>query len=87
MYFFILLKNFFRPAPYGSFWVRDRFRAAAEAYVTPTATLDPSHICEPCCSLWQCQILNPLSHNGNSNPCTSSACYSSVSCMYVCIMI
>ena len=32
-----------------------------QAYITATATLDPSCICDLCCSLWQCQILNPLS--------------------------
>ena len=30
------------------------------AYTTATATPDPSHICDLCHSLWQCQILNPL---------------------------
>jgi len=30
------------------------------AYTTATATLDPSYICDLCCSLWQCQILNLL---------------------------
>ena len=58
------------------------------AYATATARWDLSHICDLCCSLWQCQILhplseardrtriltetsqvlNPLSHNGNSEP-------------------
>jgi len=31
------------------------------AYTTVTAMLDLSCICDPCCSLWQHQILNPLS--------------------------
>ena len=31
------------------------------AYSTSTATLDPSHIHDLLCSLWQCWILNPLS--------------------------
>ena len=31
------------------------------AYATAMATLDPSHICDLCCSLQQCQILNPPS--------------------------
>ena len=31
------------------------------AYTTATATPDPSHICDLCCSLWQCGILNPPS--------------------------
>ena len=30
-------------------------------YATATAILDPGCICNLCCSLWQCQILNPLS--------------------------
>ena len=30
------------------------------AYTTATATLDPSCVCDPCCSLQQCQILSPL---------------------------
>ena len=42
-----------------------RLRAALElqlpVYTTVTATRDPSHICDPCCSLWQRQILNLLS--------------------------
>ena len=32
-----------------------------QAYTTATATLDPSHICKLHHSLWQRQILNPLS--------------------------
>ena len=31
------------------------------AYTTATATPDPSHVCDPHHSLWQCWILNPLS--------------------------
>ena len=31
------------------------------AYTTATATRDLSHISNLCCSLWQCQIFNPLS--------------------------
>ena len=31
------------------------------SYATATATLDPSHICDLCRSLWQHQILNPPS--------------------------
>ena len=31
------------------------------AYTTATATRDPSRICDPHYSSWQCQILNPLS--------------------------
>ena len=40
------------PAAYGSSWARSRIRAAAG---------DLYHICDLHCSLWQCQILNPLS--------------------------
>ena len=36
-------------------------RAAASAYTTATATLDLTHICNLCCSLWQPWILNQLS--------------------------
>ena len=32
-----------------------------QACTTATATLDPSHICALCHSLWHCQILNSLS--------------------------
>ena len=32
-----------------------------QTYTTATATWDPSHICDLCCSLQQCQILNLLS--------------------------
>ena len=32
-----------------------------QTYTTAIATLDLSHICDLCCSLWQHQILNPLS--------------------------
>ena len=31
------------------------------AYAIATAVLNPRHICDLCCSLWQCQIFNPLS--------------------------
>ena len=31
------------------------------AYAAAAATQDPNHICDLCCSLWQCGILNPLS--------------------------
>ena len=48
-------------AVYGSSQVRDRIRAAAEAYTRATSTLDLSHFCGLSCSFWQCQILNPLS--------------------------
>ena len=50
-------------------------RAAAEVYATVIAMLDPSHICNLYLSLWQCQILNPLSQELNRHPhrcCTGS---------------
>ena len=36
-----------------------------QASATATAVPDPSHIGDLLCSLWQCQILNPLSEAGN----------------------
>ena len=36
------------------------------AYTTATATPDLSRTCNLCCSFQQHQILNPLSHKGNS---------------------
>ena len=36
------------------------------AYARATATPDPSRICDPYHSLWQCQILNPLSEPATS---------------------
>ena len=48
------------PAAYGSFQARGQTGAAAAVYVTDTATLDPSCICDLCCSLQQYWILNPL---------------------------
>ena len=45
-------------------WLAARIRAAAEAYTTATATLDlRSHICDLCHSLWQRQVINPLSES------------------------
>ena len=35
------------------------------AYTTTVATVDPSHICDLCCSLQQNQLLNPLSVAGD----------------------
>ena len=48
------------------------------AYTTATATQDPSCIFELCCSLWQCQILNPLSRARDGTHIlteTSQVCY------------
>ena len=48
---------------YGSVRARGQIRAAAAvaAYTTATAMPDLSHACDLHHSLWQCQILNPLS--------------------------
>ena len=35
------------------------------AYTTATAAPDPSHVCDPHYSSWQCQICNPLSEARN----------------------
>ena len=56
-FFFFLFTT--TPAAYGSFPTSRQIGAAAEAYAT--ALPDPSHICDLCRSLQQCQILNPLS--------------------------
>ena len=37
------------------------------AYTTATAMPDPRCICDLCCRLWQCQILNPLSEARDQN--------------------
>ena len=74
---------------YGSSWTRGGIGAAAEAYTIATATPDPSCICnlchslqkhqilnplmEPASSQRQCQVLNPLSHKGNSM-CVGNFC-------------
>ena len=52
IYLFILMAA---PAAYRRSQARGRIKAAAEAYATAMAKLDPS------CSLQQCQILSPLS--------------------------
>jgi len=61
IYSFLFSFFLFRTAPvaYGSFQTRDWIKAAAEA--TAIATPNPSCICDLCCSLQQCQVLNPLS--------------------------
>ena len=41
-------------------YARGQVRAVAEAHATVRATPDLSCICNLCCSLQQCQILNPL---------------------------
>ena len=52
------------PLAYGSSWARGQIRATAEANATATATPDLSRICDLCCSLCQCWILDPLSEAG-----------------------
>ena len=39
---------------------RSQIGAAAVAYATAMVTMNPRSICELCCSLQQCQFLNPL---------------------------
>ena len=46
---------------HGSSQARGLLRASAAVYTTARATPDLSHICDLPHSLWQCQILNPLS--------------------------
>jgi len=60
---FLVFLSFFRAAPaaYGSSQAMDQIGAVAEADATVTATLRPNPTCNLCHSLWQCQILNPLS--------------------------
>ena len=38
----------------------DQIGVSSLAYTTVMATLDLTHICNLCCSFWQCQIFNPL---------------------------
>ena len=49
------------PTAYGTPWARIQIRVAVAVYTTAKATRDPRRICNLCHSLWQCQILNPLS--------------------------
>ena len=66
-------RNFFlsflmaSPLAHGNSKARGQTGATAEAYIIATATVDPNYICDLCCSLWQCQILNPLSKGQGSN--------------------
>ena len=46
------------PAAYGSSWARGWTGVAAATYTIALATMDPSHICDLCCSLWQHWVLN-----------------------------
>ena len=63
LFLFLLFFFLFRaiPGAYGSSQARDRTGGQLLAYTTAIAMQDPSHICDLCCSLWQCPILNPLS--------------------------
>ena len=45
-------------AAYGSSWARFESELQLLAYATVTATWDPSPICDLCCNLQQCWILN-----------------------------
>ena len=60
--FYFILFYYFRAAPeaYGSSQASGQIGAVAVAYAAVTAMTDPSHICDLCCSLQQCQVLNPL---------------------------
>ena len=62
-FFFIMAA----PVACGSLWATGGIGAAAVAYTTAMATLDPSHICDLCRSLLQCRILNPLSKARDRN--------------------
>ena len=65
LWFFIFLFSlfFFMPAPiaFVSSWAGVKLELQLQAYTIATAMLDPNHIFNLCHSLWQCQILNPLS--------------------------
>ena len=67
--FFLLFFSFVSmsaPVAHGSSQARGQIRAVPEAYTTAMATSDPSHICNLCHNLQQCQILNPQWHSGSS---------------------
>ena len=49
------------PAAYGGSQARGLIRAAAASLCLSHSHARPSDICDPGHSLWQCQILNPLS--------------------------
>ena len=65
IYFIANLFLFFFPAAFAAYGIsqaRGRIELQlGHNYATATATPDPSHICDPCHSLRQCQILNPMS--------------------------
>ena len=64
IFFFLFMAT---PAAYTSSQARDRIIAAAEACATVTATHNPSHLCDPCHSFQQYQILKPLSETRDPN--------------------
>ena len=45
---------------YGSSQAKVELELQLLTYTTVTGTLDLSRICDLCCSLWPCRILNPL---------------------------
>ena len=57
--FFFLFRG--TTVAYGSSQARNQIEAAAAGLCHSSATSDLSHICNLHCSLWQHQILNPLS--------------------------
>ena len=52
---------FFRPHPQHMGVLRLGVKSELQLLATATAMPDLSQVCEPHHSLWQCQILNPLS--------------------------
>ena len=48
------------PAAHGGSQSRDLIGAVASSLFNSLINADLSHICDIPCSLWQCQILNPL---------------------------
>ena len=62
------------PVAYGSSWARCRIRAEAMACATAMAILDLSCICDLCCGLWQCWILNPLSEDRDPTSTSQRQC-------------
>ena len=64
IYLFIFLFTA-APVAYGNSWAQGQIRAVVEAYTIATATPDLSYICDLHHSLWQCQILNPVSKAGD----------------------
>ena len=61
----IFFSFFFMAVPYGNSGLGVKLELQLWPYTTTTATLDLSHICNLCLSLWQCQILNSLSEVGD----------------------